>query len=80
GVPKKKTLEIIKTVEGYKRGFFTGIFGYFDGYKLDSAIMIRFIEKQENNQLIYKSGGGITVDSDLKTEYKEMLDKIYIPY
>ena len=78
GTPKKKTLEIIKTVEGYQRGFFTGVFGYFDGNKLDSAIMIRFIEKMDG-QLIYKSGGGITIDSDLKTEYQEMLDKVYIP-
>ncbi|MDM8565206.1 aminodeoxychorismate synthase component I [Candidatus Halobeggiatoa sp. HSG11] len=79
GTPKKKTLEIIKTVESCQRGFFTGIFGYFDGNKLDSAVMIRFIEKM-NGQLIYKSGGGITIDSDLKTEYNEMLDKVYIPY
>ncbi|MFK5969195.1 MAG: aminodeoxychorismate synthase component I, partial [Candidatus Marithrix sp.] len=78
GTPKRTTIEIIKTVEGYQRGFFTGVFGYFDGNKLDSAIMIRFIEKI-NGQLIYKSGGGITIDSDLETEYQEMLDKVYIP-
>ena len=40
--------------------------------------MIRFIE-QENNGLIYKSGGGITIDSSVKLEYQEMLDKIYLP-
>jgi para-aminobenzoate synthetase component 1 len=79
GAPKKKTLEIIKTVEGYSRGFFSGVFGYFDGKKLDSAVMIRFIEKQQEGQLIYKSGGGITIDSDMYKEYQEMLDKIYIP-
>ncbi len=79
GTPKKNTIKIIKTVEGYQRGFFTGVFGYFDGNKLDSAIMIRFIEKI-GNQLIYKSGGGITIDSKAETEYKEMLDKVYIPF
>ena len=78
GTPKRKTLEIIKTVEGYKRGFFTGVFGYFDGNQLDSAVMIRIIEKQ-GNQLIYKSGGGITIDSQITSEYQEMLDKVYIP-
>jgi para-aminobenzoate synthetase component 1 len=78
GAPKKKTVEIIKAVEGYQRGFFTGIFGYFDGQKLDSAVMIRFIEKHPE-QLIYKSGGGITIDSDLNREYEEMLAKIYLP-
>jgi para-aminobenzoate synthetase component 1 len=78
GTPKRKTLEIIKTVENYNREFFTGVFGYFDGNKLDSAVMIRFIEKNAN-KLIYKSGGGITIDSDAAYEYAEMLDKIYIP-
>ena len=78
GAPKKKTVEIIKTVEGYDRGFFTGVFGYFNGEKLDSAVMIRFIE-QVNNIFFYKSGGGITMDSQIEKEYQEMLDKIYIP-
>ena len=45
---------------------------------LDSAIMIRFIEKN-NDQFIYKSGGGITIDSNVNREYQEMLDKVYIP-
>ena len=39
--------------------------------------MIRFIEKQDN-KLVYKSGGGITLDSDAESEYKEMIDKVYI--
>jgi para-aminobenzoate synthetase component 1 len=78
GTPKRKTLEIIKNVENYNRGFFSGVFGYFDGNTLDSAVMIRFIEKN-GNKLIYKSGGGITIDSDAADEYAEMLDKIYIP-
>lgn len=78
GTPKKSTLDIIKFVENYERGFFTGVFGVYDGNSLDSAVMIRFIEK-DNNGYIYKSGGGITFDSDVKSEYKEMLDKIYIP-
>ncbi len=78
GTPKKKTIEIIKKVEDYDRDFFTGIFGIFDGKNIDSSVMIRFIEK-ENDKLIYKSGGGITSDSDIQTEYQEMIDKVYIP-
>jgi para-aminobenzoate synthetase component I len=78
GAPKRKTIEIINSVESYKRGFFSGIFGYFDGDQLDSAVMIRFIEKN-GKQLIYKSGGGITIDSQVTSEYQEMLDKVYIP-
>ena len=79
GTPKRKTIEIIKNIEGYDRGYFTGVFGVFDGNSLDSAVMIRFIEKQENGNLVYKSGGGITCDSDPKKEYQEMIDKVYIP-
>lgn len=78
GTPKKKTVEIIEEIEGYERGYFSGIFGYFDGKSLYSAVAIRFIENQ-NEKLIYKSGGGITAESNCEKEYQEMLDKIYIP-
>ena len=78
GTPKKKTVQIINEVEKYARGYFTGIFGVFDGESLDSAVMIRFIQK-ENGKYIYKSGGGITCDSNPQKEYQEMLDKVYIP-
>jgi para-aminobenzoate synthetase component 1 len=78
GTPKRKTLAIIKEIEGYDRGYFTGIFGHFDGQNLYSAVSIRFIENI-NKKLIYKSGGGITADSDLGSEYQELIDKIYIP-
>ena len=78
GTPKKSTLEIIDNVEGYDRGFFSGVFGVYDGLSFKSAVMIRFIQK-DCNGMIYKSGGGITLDSDAKKEYNELLDKIYLP-
>ena len=78
GAPKTKTLEIILEAEKYERGFYTGIAGYFDGKNLDSCVMIRFIEK-ENGKLFFKSGGGITHQSDLVSEYEEMKNKIYVP-
>lgn len=79
GAPKKKTVEIIRQAEKVKRGFYTGVFGYFDGNNLDSAVMIRFIE-QTPTGLIYRSGGGITFMSDVKSEYQEMIDKVYVPF
>ncbi len=79
GTPKKSTIEIIKKVEGYARGFYSGVFGLFDGESLDSAIMIRYIEKV-GDKLYYKSGGGITIDSDMMEEYNEMCEKIYVPF
>ncbi|WP_340113888.1 aminodeoxychorismate synthase component I [Maribellus mangrovi] len=78
GAPKKKTVEIIKAAENYKRGFYTGIFGYFDGQNLDSCVLIRYIENQ-NGELVYKSGGGITFMSDAQNEYDEMIKKVYVP-
>jgi len=97
GTPKKRTTEIITDVEIHSRGYFTGVFGYFNGQTFDSAVMIRFIQNEvssENkpwrsqsdisgeaalNQYIYKSGGGITLESNAQSEYQEMKDKIYIP-
>jgi len=78
GTPKKKTIEILKNTEEYDRGFFTGVFGVFDGKELQSSVLIRYIEKQPDGTLVYKSGGGITLDSDFESEYQEMCDKVYI--
>jgi para-aminobenzoate synthetase component 1 len=79
GAPKKSTINIINRVEEFERGFYTGVFGVFDGESLRSGVMIRFIEKIDN-KLYYKSGGGITIDSDAKSEYDELIDKIYLPF
>jgi len=78
GAPKAKTLEIIKQAEGYERGFYTGICGWFDGENFDSAVMIRFVE-QDGDNLIFKSGGGITAQSELTKEYEELIQKVYVP-
>jgi para-aminobenzoate synthetase component 1 len=78
GAPKEKTIQIINETENYKRGFYTGVFGYFDGINTDVAVAIRFIEN-ENSQLYYKSGGGITALSKVEEEYDEMIKKIYVP-
>ena len=80
GTPKKKTVEILNRVEDYDRSFYTGIFGVFDGINLDSSVMIRFIEANKDGQMFYKSGGGITIDSNVLNEYQELLDKIYLPF
>ncbi len=78
GAPKRKTVEIIRSVETLPRGYYTGVFGVFDGQRLDSAVMIRFIE-QRDGRLYYRSGGGVTVYSDPRKEYAEMLRKVYVP-
>lgn len=78
GAPKEKTVKIIRSSETHQRGYFTGVCGYVDGHRLDSGVMIRFMERS-GEQLIYKSGGGITFMSDPVTEYREMTDKVYVP-
>lgn len=78
GAPKRKTLEIIRKAEKEPRGFYTGVAFYFDGENLDSCVLIRFIEKQTSGYF-YRSGGGITTQSKVDTEYQELIDKIYVP-
>ena len=78
GAPKKETVRIIKESEKYDRGWYTGVFGVFDGKSLDSAVMIRYIEKKCEKKY-FKSGGGITYLSDPVREYEELISKIYVP-
>lgn len=79
GAPKEATLNLIKNSELEKRGFYTGIFGYFDGKNLDSAVIIRYIEK-ENEDYYFRSGGGVTINSKARDEYNEVINKIYLPF
>ncbi|MEM7298305.1 MAG: aminodeoxychorismate synthase component I [Bacteroidota bacterium] len=79
GAPKPETIRIIGEVESYDREFYTGICGHFNGDSLDTGVMIRFIKKV-NDQLIFCSGGGITSFSEVKKEYQEMMDKVYLAF
>lgn len=78
GAPKPSTQRIISEAEEYERGYYTGVMGYFDGENFESAVMIRYIENQNGN-LIFKSGGGITASSQAIHEYQEIIDKVYLP-
>ncbi|MWQ13904.1 aminodeoxychorismate synthase component I [Glaesserella parasuis] len=78
GAPKVKTVEIIQQAEQQERGYYTGIFGYFDGENVESAVAIRYIEKQ-GDKYYFRSGGGITALSQLDDEYNEILEKVYVP-
>jgi len=80
GAPKKRTIEVIQSAENYQRGWYTGVFGMFDGERLDSSVMIRFIERDESGSMVYKSGGGVTIYSNLESEYSELKAKVYAPF
>ncbi len=79
GAPKCRTKQIIQEAEGYERGFYTGVAGFFDGHNLDSAVLIRFLEQLPDGSKVFKSGGGITFRSEVKSEYEEMKQKAYVP-
>ncbi len=79
GAPKNSTVATIRKAEVTERGFYTGVFGYFDGRELDSGVLIRYIEQGSDGQLFFRSGGGITAMSDVRSEYEEVKQKIYLP-
>ncbi len=78
GSPKAATIARLKEIETYDRQFYSGVAGIFDGKEIDSTVLIRFIE-EEKGVLTFKSGGGITAQSDCRSEYDELLQKIYLP-
>ena len=49
-------MDIIAEAEGYDRGFYTGVAGWFDGDDMDSCVLIRFVE-QEGGRFYFKAGG-----------------------
>lgn len=79
GTPRNATLRVIRNCENQNRGFYSGVAGYFDGENLDSGVLIRFIEKK-NGKMYFRSGGGITVDSQCESEYNEAVQKVYLPF
>jgi para-aminobenzoate synthetase component 1 len=78
GAPKEATIALIDRAEQHDRGFYTGTCGYYDGKTLDSGVLIRFIER-DGNRYYYHAGGGITINSDCRSEYDEVIEKIYLP-
>ncbi len=95
GAPKQATMDAIAQAEGKPRGFYSGVFGYFNGASLHSAVMIRYVEQlvegmdeeqaarlstSDQPMFIFRSGGGITVHSQEQSEYAETQQKVYLPF
>lgn len=78
GAPKPATVSLIDSAETSPRGWYTGVFGHFDGRRMVSAVMIRCLQRDTDGRLYFHSGGGITVNSDCTEEYSELLTKIYL--
>ena len=75
GCPKIRAMEIIDELEKYSRNLYTGTIFLMNKQFLISNIIIR-TAIIINNQIFINSGGAVTIDSDPKSEYEEMLIKI----
>ena len=75
GTPKKRACEIIHELEISPRGAYCGTMGYmnFDGTGIWN-VLIRTLQKWQKTELW--AGGGITIKSDMASEYQECLDKV----
>lgn len=75
GCPKKRTMEIIDSLEDFRRGVYCGSAGYvsFNG-NFDFNILIRTLAWKDGTYYFH-AGGGIVADSDPQKEYKESLQK-----
>jgi para-aminobenzoate synthetase component 1 len=77
GAPKIRTMEIIDSLENFKRGWFAGAFGVVetDG-DFDFSVIIRsIIADLEVKKLYFGVGSAVTIDANPDQEYQECLLK-----
>ena len=75
GAPKLRACEIIRELEGRKRGVYGGAIGYLDFTgNLDTCISIRLAYKK-NGRVCVQSGAGIVNDSVPENEFTECCNK-----
>ncbi|MCC8178859.1 MAG: anthranilate synthase component I [Cloacibacillus sp.] len=75
GAPKIRACEIIRELEGGRRGIYGGAVGYLDfSGNMDTCIAIRLAYKKDG-RLCVQSGAGIVADSVPEREYRECADK-----
>jgi para-aminobenzoate synthetase component 1 len=76
GAPKKRTMKILKRLEARSRGFYCGSTIYFSAEAIEASINIRSSVIDFNlGTLSYQAGGGITLLSEVLTEFEEMTYK-----
>lgn len=75
GAPKIRACEIIRELEGCRRGIYGGAVGYLDfGGGMDTCIAIRLAYKKDGRVCV-QSGAGIVADSVPEREFRECADK-----
>jgi para-aminobenzoate synthetase len=91
GAPKKRSVEILQTLEDNDRSIYSGVFGYWDvGGGGDWSVVIRscfkyddqsrdkeadFVEPETETWTV-GAGGAITALSDPDAEWHEMITKL----
>ncbi|KII94072.1 hypothetical protein PLICRDRAFT_36310 [Plicaturopsis crispa FD-325 SS-3] len=86
GAPKKRSVEILQTLEDGERSVYSGVLGYWDvGGGGDWSVIIRSCFKHDNpahngsadtDEWVIGAGGAITALSDADAEWDEMLVKL----
>ncbi|EDR15802.1 uncharacterized protein LACBIDRAFT_301124 [Laccaria bicolor S238N-H82] len=87
GAPKKRSVEILQTLEDQERGIYSGVFGYFcvsgggdwsvtirSCFKYDDISTKR--QSVDSEEWIVGAGGAITALSDAEAEWDEMIVKL----
>lgn len=77
GVPKHAAIKLIDQIENFKRGAYSGAFGWMDpNGNFDFNVLIRtLLYNQTNGKIALAVGSAITEASDILIEYKECLLK-----
>lgn len=92
GAPKKRSIEVLQTLEDHERSIYSGVFGYWCvGGGGDWAVTIRSCfrlddldpleedtpnNNQGQDQWVVGAGGAITALSDPEAEWDEMVLKL----
>lgn len=76
GAPKVKATELIRKVEGKRRGSYGGAVGYLTGKgEMDTCIVIRSAFVNNNGMAQVQAGAGVVYDSDPQSEANETKQK-----
>jgi para-aminobenzoate synthetase/4-amino-4-deoxychorismate lyase len=77
GAPKIRTMQIIRELERFPRGAYTGTIGLMKpgGDCVFNVAIRTVVIDTESNQATFGVGGGVTIDSTAEREYEECLVK-----
>ena len=77
GAPKIRTMEIIRDLEPFPRGVYTGALGFLrpDGSAVFNVAIRTIVIDTHTGMATFGVGGGITYDSTAEREYEECLVK-----